>query len=69
MPVPPLTASRVKKSRGTFTCPRCKCPVGVGVQIGLVTGLGWCHVVPCIVGGRAPMIGPSNEPSSKGRRP
>jgi hypothetical protein len=56
MPEPPLTASRVKKSRGEFTCPKCKTPVSVGNSIGLVQGVGWCHV-ECVLGKRPPMIG------------
>lgn len=61
----PLLATRVKKARSTSICPKCKCPIGVGVHIGKVDGIGWVHVVPCIVGGRMPMIGPSNEPSTE----
>ncbi|HUZ53630.1 MAG TPA: hypothetical protein VMU94_14025 [Streptosporangiaceae bacterium] len=53
-------AERVMRARTESICPRCKCPVGVGVQIGLIPGSGWCHVRPCIVGGRMPMIGPSS---------
>ncbi len=59
----PSLAARTRKARVESVCPRCKCPVGVGVLIGKVHGVGWCHVVPCIVGGRMPMIGPSNQPA------
>jgi hypothetical protein len=55
----PQLAIRTMKARGESICPPCHCPVGVGVLIGLVPGTGWCHVVPCIVGGKAPMIGPA----------
>ena len=51
-------ASRTMKARGESICPRCHCPIGVGVLIGLVDNVGWCHVKPCIIGGRMPMIGP-----------
>jgi hypothetical protein len=54
-------AERVMRARGESICPKCKCPVGTGVLIGQVDGK-WLHVRPCIVGGRMPMIGPSNEP-------
>ncbi len=57
----PELAVRVKKSRGTFTCPRCRRPVAVGTQIGLITGVGWCHVTPCIIG--------EPKPSTEGKRP
>jgi len=55
-------ASRVMKARGESICPACRHPIGPGVQIGQVGGE-WLHVVPCITGGRMPMIGPSNEPA------
>jgi len=58
----PSLAVRTRKARTESICPRCKCPVGVGVLIGKVPGTGWCHVRPCIIGGRAPVIGPSKEP-------
>ncbi len=58
----PSLASRVRKARTESICPKCHYPVGTGVLIGLVPGTGWCHVRPCITGGKAPMIGPSNEP-------
>ena len=56
-------AERVMRARAESICPQCKHPVGVGVQIGLIPEVGWCHVRPCIIGGRMPMIGPSNEPA------
>ena len=61
MTAPAATARRVRKARGESVCARCHCPIGVGVLIGKVAGLGWCHVRPCIAGGRMPMIGPSKE--------
>jgi hypothetical protein len=51
-------AERVMTARSESICPKCKCPIGYGVQIGLIPEVGWCHVRPCIVGGRMPMIGP-----------
>jgi hypothetical protein len=58
----PLLATRTRKARAESVCPKCKHPIGVGVLIGK-TGGQWLHVKPCIVGGRMPMIGPSNEPA------
>ena len=55
-------ATRTMISRTETICPRCHCPIGVGIQIGLIPRIGWCHIRPCIVGGRMPMIGPSCEP-------
>jgi hypothetical protein len=59
-------AERVMTARSESICPKCKHPIGVGVLIGKLPGIGWCHVKPCITGGRTPMIGPSNEPAAKG---
>jgi hypothetical protein len=59
-------AERVMKARTESICPKCKCPIGVGVLIGKVDGK-WLHVKPCIVGGRLQMIGPSNEPTKVGQ--
>jgi hypothetical protein len=59
----PQLAERVMVSCGESICPRCHCPIGYGVQIGLIPEVGWCHVRPCILGGKWPMIGPSNEPA------
>ena len=64
-----LLASRVMKARKPSVCARCHHPIGVGVRVGYVEGEGWLHVTPCIVGGRMPMIGPSNEPGTEGERP
>jgi hypothetical protein len=57
-------ATRVMKARGDSICPKCHNPIGVGVLIGKVGGQ-WLHVRPCIIGGRMPMIGPSNEPAAE----
>jgi hypothetical protein len=59
-------AERVMKARTLSICPQCKHPIGIGVLIGQVDGR-WLHVRPCIIGGRAPMIGPSNEPDRTGQ--
>ena len=48
----PVLAERVRKARAESICRKCKSPIGVGVRIGKVPGVGWCHVTPCITGGR-----------------
>jgi hypothetical protein len=61
-PPPQLLATKVRKARHESICPACHSVIGVGVRKGYVQGRGWLHVTPCIVGGKRPMIGPSNEP-------
>ncbi len=58
----PVLAGRIRKDRAAIICPEYHRPIGVGVVIGKVGGR-WLHVRPCIIGGRMPMIGPSNEPA------
>jgi hypothetical protein len=65
----PVLATRTRKARTESICPKCHHPIGVGVLIGKIPGTGWCHVKPCVIGGRMPMIGPSNEPSTGRTRP
>jgi hypothetical protein len=61
-----LLASRVMRERKDSICAKCKNPIGVAIRIGYVDDIGWCQVLPCIVGGRMPMNGPSNEPTPMG---
>jgi hypothetical protein len=56
--VAPLLASKVRMARAESICPRCHCPIGVGVPIAKIPKVGWLHLRPCVIGGRAPMIGP-----------
>jgi hypothetical protein len=56
---PDLIATETRRGSGDEICGQCKTPIGRGMLMSLVPGTGWCHLVPCITGGKPPMCGPS----------
>jgi hypothetical protein len=47
-----VRASRVRKCRHQHACGLCRAPVLTGPSEGLVSGVGWCHMDPCIAAGQ-----------------
>jgi len=58
---PRPVARRVMKARRRGVCAACRAPISVGQRIGL-TGAGWCHVIPCIIGDRTQDVPAANPP-------